>query len=418
MRVGDVRRVIRTEENELRFGASFKQSWNFHPMIKRLIHRSAFDPAHFYRNKRDQESMCVIISILMTMYSRLGRGWKTVTKDQFWSDMNGIKFTEIDRQGKKGFSFTQLDAIEKQNSPLSPQLIKIFGSLVYFSGLSLNVFKILKEGNKFRLFPVSLSKNHRNSNFFQIDLIQITNSMLNKPQQTESVTQHCLVVPRLSRMLTKFTDKRINWVRCDFVCRSCAAIFTCKSKCERHYLVCQPDSRKAVLSRKRSRNVFIHRPMKFNNFSQRYEINGLKWLRSNSYKLLRPLAAIFIDFESYHVPFDRGGQSIHMNIPTGSLHEQVPMSYSYIVRNLYKDIPMPECLSEPRVKVCQQNEDSNTDSLLVSLFLSLRKDLVRLHEFLGTVLSYDSPPLPSSRRDPRISSYIQSQKYCQFCGTR
>ena len=387
-------------------------------MIKRLMNRSAFDPSRFYRNARDRESMCVVISILMTMYSRLGRGWKSVSMNQFWEDISCINYTGIMRQGRKGFSFQELDAIEKANTPIPPNLVNLFGSLAYFSGLSLNVFKVLKDGTRFRLFPVSLSKHHRSSSHFQIDMIQVTNSLLKNPTLKEGVTQHCLVVPRLSRMLTKFTDKRLNWVRCDFLCRGCAQIFTCRSKCERHYLVCQPDSRKAVLSRKRSRNVFIHRPMIFNNFSQKYQVNGLKWLRSNSYKLLRPLAAIFIDFESYHVPIDKDSQSLHKKIPAGSVHEQIPMSYAYVVRNLYENIPLPESLSEPRVKVCQQNEDSDTNSLLVALFLSLRKDLVRLAEFLKTVLSYDSPPPPPSRRDPRISAQIQAQKYCQFCGTR
>ena len=416
--IGDIRRVYRTPANELRFGRWKGLKLKFADLLKPMFHRSVFDPSRFARNQHDADNLCAVMGLMMTVYIRLQKGGlRSISIDKFWQDLAILNFQNILPWGVKGFSFKDLDTFEKQNSPIPKSFVRLFKPLSFFKGFAINIFRVVYQSGVYRIFPVSLSKNHRDSSYFQIDLLQVTQAILHESVGTLS-TQHLLAIPRLARMLTKFTGLRLNWWRCNWICKACLQLFTCADALMRHYLTCDPSCRRAGAARKAGKNVFRHRPYRFNSFSQRLEKNGLTWKRSDNWRLLKPFCMICADFEAYNTDLDEDTRGAYNKIPSNAIKVQPPMSYAYTIKGLYENIPLPDNLSMPRVKVCAQTDTSNTQTLILALFLSLRQDLVSIGKFLHSILSTDRPPASVGHRDIKTATYVASRLYCAICGLR
>ena len=329
--------------------------------------------------------------------------------------MSSLITTDLFQLAKMGLALQDMGKLEAMNSnPIPEGLLQYYPQLAYFSGLSLNIFLIREENGCFRLFPIGLSKNCRKTSHFHIDLIQITSSILVPGAITPN--NHVLAAPFLSTLMTKFSGNRGHYSR---ICRSCCSVFSSTQALHAHFSVCSIDARKGSTSaRKRSRNMFSHHPRKLNSFSGRLEPNGLKWRRSSNFKLCAPLCIGLLDTEAYNVPLPKDTGSIYERVPTGAQGTQSIMCYQYVFKSMYPDIPLSDDLAHPRIRFSPQTPESGDKELFISLFLSLRQDMLHHAEHLKRILKADVPPPPPHARDKDLLLRIAKETHCQICGKR
>ena len=412
--------VIRNPENEIRFGGTpswEKKKIKFKPELHSLLSRSVFDSNYFARSHFDSQNLCPVICLLMNCFYKLGNGFKNVTKKEFWGLMNCLEYKSLLTFGKAGLNFTDLNRLESVNSPIPKVLLNKFPLLKFYCGFALNVYRLEYKDKSLKLFPVSLSKFSRSSDRFQVDMLQVSPQIAIGVRDLKNL-RHLLLVPNLSRLVTKFRLQRLNWSRYRYVCRTCCFVTTTNTLLLRHYLNCDANFRKPCLGRKATRNRYLHRPFRVCKFSQKIVRNGLSWRRANGYRLLKGFVDIFADFEATHSPV-QVVNSAYSKSPKNATEEQVLMSYSYTVKSHYSEINLPEDLALPRYQFCDQSEKDSSKQLLMKFFYDLRNDMISLDNYFRGIVNPNTTSLPpKSRRNPELIKYILSRKFCEICGIK
>ena len=422
----DVRHVIATADNELRYTYGGRpRSLNYHPLLKPLLFRSIIDPAPYLRQGYARENLCVLCAVIISLCSRLGKNLQKFTISKMESVIEILETTGLFRLEEAGLGLTQFSKFEILNRPIPDALVRLFPQLSYYQGFSLNLFRVRRMQNCFRIFPISLSQHNRKSDFFQIDMIQVSDDLLQVPVSQSDTNHHLkghvLAVPFLSKLITKFhRSKKANWSKFIFLCRSCMSTFKSVASKDQHYLICPGDIRKgSVAFRKGSQNQFIHQPFILNHFTQKPQRNGLHWLRKNNHRMLRPLLLCWADLESYSSTVPPHAFTSGINkVPSTAVRQQKSMSWSYCFTGLYRQFPLPASLNTPRVKFCRQDGVSNEQSLYIAFLLSLRGDLVKHLEFLQSVLQHDQGPTPPKQRNPTLLKHFRNILYCCLCGAK
>lgn len=428
----DCRKVNTPPNNDLALGAKQKRKLVFHPLLQRLFHRAVLDPANYLLSGYSRDNFCVLAAIIMAFHSKFGPPLRQVTQGAIESAITHLNFKGLFTYAQKGLQLTDFRRLEKMNEPISNSLVHLFPSLAFFKGIALNLFCIRRQADIFRIFPVSLSINNRNSSFFQVDMIRLTSDLLiseksaslkkpfgpRKPAPKDPPENHVLFVPYLARVLTKFSHLRVNASKYTFLCRSCCRVHRSSKALTVHYSTCPSNSRRGSASaRKRSKNVYLHLPKRINRFTKREEQNGLKFLRSHNYRMLKPLLIGFADLEAYQSTDLYADSGFH-KAPSTAISSQKPMGYAYTYRSLYENIPLPPFLATPRIRFCTQKEDCGDSELFLSFFLSLRNDLVHISNHLKSVIAKDRPPVPKAQRNKRLLALFNQSKECNFCGRK
>ena len=413
----DVRFVEATPTNMLRYGAVSTKKLQYNPLLKPLFHRQLFDPKQYLRPGFSQNNLCVLAGMLISCHSRLGPPLGKLTKAEMEKELDHINTTGLLPLDQRGISVTHFQKLERLNSPIPKGLIEKFSSLSYFKGFAINLFRVRKSGNIFRIFPTSLSVHNRDNSYFQCDLLEVSSDLLAQSQPDENDPSHVLSIPHLNKLITKFTSAKSNWSKYLHLCRSCTGVFSTMPALKKHYLTCPIDGRRSsTLPRKKSLNMYLHRPYILNRFSGKVEVNSLKWKSKNSIFTVRPLVLGFADYESFGQNVSKEKPSLFEKRPSKASKIQTSMSWAYCFRSLYEDVPLPKCLQLPRIKFCSYTNDSTEPSLYIAFLLSLRADLERIDQFLQDTLKKD-PGAPAMKlRNPQVVAYIKSKPNCDICG--
>ena len=415
----DVRHVYSSPSADLKYGRYGKtvKKLDFNPLLLPLFHRTVIDPSFYLSPGYSRQNYCVLASLILSIQARAGKSSIRAALKTY-KDMDdriaALSFSGLYDVTKVGMAYKDFARLESLNSrPIPTNLLQFYPALSFFEGLSVNLYRLRHENGSFRLFPLGVSQTSRSSSFFQCDLLLVTSDLL--AANTTVPENHVLAVPYLQTLVEKFSKSRGGYK--GGICRSCLCCFTSTHALEAHFNVCSIDCRRgSALPRKRSRNMYIHRPFKFNTFSQRVEQNGLQWRRSSNFKMLKPLVTGYFDMESYNIPLSADTGSIYEKIPRGAISTQAVMSYQYVFRSMYKEIPISQSLAAPRIRFSPQTQESGDKELFIGLFLSLRSDLLEHSRHLHNVLSRDVPPPRQSQRDPNLLKYIASKTACDICG--
>ena len=413
--------------NLYRFGADARRNIGFHPMIKSLFHRLVLDPTYYLRQGFSRTNLCIPACIILAFHSRLGVSInRNLNIQRVEQELRALNFRSLLNPTTTGISLEQLSQLEELNSnPISPALIRLFPALAYYQGIAINQFRISRNDTEFRIFPVSLSKHSRALDRFQIDLL-IDNSDIRPDHHRglfdRSPIKHCLLITRLNNFVAKMIGRGTNQTRYQTVCRTCFRLFHGTDGIHgrlKHDVSCSHQTR-GVLGRRKSRNVLIHRPYIYNTFTKRMQRNGLWFRKGSNFKLLRPLAIGFLDFESYHVPITRDTAHTNMFVrqPPSATAIQTPMSYSYCYAGLYPSIALPPDLNNVRTKFFDESTGTSLKDFYISLLLGIRKDLFLHSQFLQSVLARDRPPPATRHRSYAQRMYMLTVSHCQICGAR
>ena len=403
-------------ENMLRYGHTPPSPpLAYDHRIKSLFFRMIVDPSRFMKKGILRQNFCVLAGIIISIRTSLGlmRG----SKQEMENDISALNYQNLFKLGKKGLSLGDLEIIENKNSPIPDKLKNRFINLQYFQGFSINLFQIRQSEDIFKVLPIALSKNNRNSNFFQVDLLKLTNDLLepNSTNTASSTPGHVLVIRNLARLLTKFTHSS-NWRRYSEVCRSCMRTFVTTKLRKEHQLMCPDHARRGQIIKKKCLNSFIHLPTIINKFNGKTQVNGLYWKRKDAFKCLRPLSVIYADLESFSGGIDVRNISAFDKTPRSAEKIQLSMSYSYCFAQLYQNIKVPRNLRFPRIKFCSHTGDNTEKDLYIDFLLSLRNDLVRHSQWIENVLTKDRGVPSPNTWSAEMIRYFKSCNSCQFCG--
>ena len=421
----DVRHVSRQNENEIFLGEGKTKKEPFHEDVKKLFNRLVFDPAPFLEVGFASMNLCLPASVLLCLHSKLGPPLRSLTKKKMSDELQSLAWQSFVDPAKNGIPLQSITAFEKTLHPIPQKLLHYFPLLSMFMGITINIFTMRRNGDAMRIFPVSLSKNSRNPQYFHADILMDGPHLRVPPYNPPS--NHCLAIGSLAVLLTRFSGKQNNYRKYTHICRACGYTTMTASRLRDHYSICADKSRGGPLGRRKTKNQIVHSPFRINRYTKKKEKNGLHFERGNSFMLLKNNSMICLDFESYNKSFneesagDRDRRSILGNIPKSAIRYQPPMSYAYVHVTLQKHHPLPSSLSEPRFKRLDDENPNNISAehdFYIALLLSLRMDLLLHFLHLQKILSNDSPPPSVSERTDQIQSFIQKVPRCMLCGSK
>ena len=421
----DVRTLTRDPGNLYyhHLGSDSRRKFQVHPVIKPLFNKTILDSKWFLRNGHDRDNLCIPGSILLVLHSRLGFPIRTLNIQKMEKELGSLNYKPLLRPDCVGIALDQLDTLEKLNTTnRNPQLKRLFPALSFFQGLAISTYVLKRKDNQFRLFPVSISKNARNQNFFNVDLL-IGNQDIT-PSNKESkfgMRNHVFAITNLAHLVCKLTGKSSNVARYEHVCHTCFTLLENSAKKEEHFGNCTHTSR-GVLGRRKSKNRLLHTPFVFNNYLGKAVRNGLYFKRGSNYKRLKPLVLGALDFETYGsklTPEPHSEESVFGKRPSSAVSLHVPASYAYCFHSLYDNIKLPSYLSNVRIRFFDDcSSEATVKDFYLSLLLNLRKDMVYLSQFLRETLDKKLPTPTSKQRSPQERAYIRSRMYCDICGVR
>ena len=421
----DVRHIISSPQNRLRFGTRKTPTKNFHPHLTTFFKGRIFDSNHHLHAAKAgyQVNLCVPASILLSLYLRLHpTGVKDVNKKDFADNLNLFHLRQFSIIGETGISLKDTNKFERFHSPIPISLLNLFPALAFFDGFAINFFRIKRsQQDLFTIFPFALSPNTRKASFFQIDLLMDTSDIRTQSSNLHGNKAHfhVLVIKDLKRFFHRYRTVYSNMDKYKHICRTCFKVFMNRGLFTKHELSCTHLERKiGVVNRRKSRNVLIHSPYRVNTFTKKEEVNGLSFRRGRLFAFLKPLTLGFLDFESFNqvpTPESRSNPSIYEAVPGPAIFHQSPMSYCYSLRSLYTDFPLPAYLSDVRIKFLNDNTASVKD-FFIDLLLSLRTDLERQVHFLNKVTALDpgAPRLCDLSLKDRV--HFMSARFCSLCG--
>ena len=421
----DVRTLTREPGNlyHHHLGSDSRKKFEVHPVLKPLFNKTILDSKWFLRQGHDRENLCVPGSILLILHSRLGSPIRTLNIQRIEEELKSLNYKPLLKPDRVGIALDQLNTMEALNTTKrNPQLQRLFPALSFFKGLAISTYVLKRKDCQFRLFPVSISKNARNQNFFNVDLL-IGNQDIT-PSNKESkfgIKNHVFAITNLVHLVCKLIGKSSNVARYEHVCHTCFALLDSSAKKNEHFANCTHTSR-GVLGRKRSKNQLLHRPFVFNNYLGRAVKNGLHFNRGANYKRLKPLLLGALDFETYGSKLSQEPhfeESVFGKRPSNAVSLHVPASYAYCFHSLYDDIKLPEYLKDVRIKFFNNcSSEATVKDFYLSLLLSLRKDMVYLAQFLRETLDKKLPTPTPKQRSPQDMAYIQQKRFCDICGIR
>ena len=402
-----------------------KRKAQIHPALKPLFNRTILDSKWLLRQGFSRENLCVPASIIVILHSRLGGSpVRSLNITKMEEELKSLNFRAVLSPNHIGIALDQLGKLEDLNtSSHNPQLKKLFPALSFYQGLAISTYVMRKKNNDFRLFPVSLSKHARNSNFFNIDLLISNNDINDTNKQSKfDMKNHVFAITNLAHLICKLTGKYCNVSRYQYVCNTCFRLFANNVQRNNHFDNCTHESRGA-LGRRKSKNRLIHRPFIFNKYLGKTVRNGLYFNRGSNYKRLRPLILGALDFETYGSKLTHDQphpeESVFGKRPSSAVSLHVPASYAYCFHSLYENIELPSCLKDVRIKFYNDcSSEATVKDFYLSLLLNLRKDLVLLAEFLRETLDQKLPAPSPQQRSPQEKAYLRQKKFCNICGIR
>ena len=420
----DIRICHSLPQNYLHFGLGGKKI-TFHPLLKNIFERRVYDPNVFLSARLKAQNLCVPVCIILGIMGKLGPTIRHMTKMEMEAKVNLLPYKNlIDPTAESiGLSLQQLSSFEDLLSPIPIEMVQCWPNLAIYSGIAINVFSIQRQKNEFRIFPNSLSRFSRNSNYYQTDLL-IENTHI-KPEGTKDERAqtfgphalHTLAIKNIGILMAKFQNKGSSYERYSHVCRTCTKVFVSHQGLHDHYKTCN-EKRRGAMGKRRTLNRLIHRPIIKNKFTGKWERNGLRYKRKDISKLLRPLLFSVADFESYHVKVnkDRLHETSFENPLSSSLTYQKPMAYAWTHKSMYEEYDLPTSLGSPRVLFLNEAEENPEKSFFLSIFLQMRRDLLLYSNWLQELWSLDQPPPAVRYRTPEQIAYFRSIKSCQLCG--
>ena len=418
----DVRHLRRNAHNRVFVGhGGGKKKIEFHQDVKLLFSRVVIDPIRFLETGFPATHLCLPACLLISIRAKLKQTLRSLTQKQMTAELATLPWQNFINPGTDGIPLESVSNFEKLLTPIPRELIRLYPSLAAFCGIAINIFTIRKKQETRRLFPLSLSKQNRNSAFFQADCLIDAEDLRCPPYLPPK--NHCLAVTNLPVLLTRFSGRRNNYNKYIFLCRSCGYTTMTNARLQEHFSTCQERIR-GPLGRRKCQNKLVHRPYVINRFTNKKEAHGIHFKRGDNYKLLRSSSLVFLDFESFNKKYEENSSkesgSIFEKVPNNAVTTQPVCSYAYVVKSLHEDLhPLPANLREPRFK---RINDANIDprarerDFFLALLLSLRHDLLLHYLYLQKIIDENTPaPAPSFRSESE-RLFLASVKTCQICG--
>ena len=342
-------------DNFVRYGARKKQLV-FHPLLQSLFKTYITDPTPWLKKGFDQNNLCIPACIVMAILNKLGLWPRSLTTKHLSDMIQLLPYDSLLTPVAEGIAQNQLSSLEDLMRPIPQMMLQRWPSLRLFSGISINLYSIQRHGTTFRIFPNSISRFSRNSNFLQCDLlvsnrhIQPEGTTDEKKKKIGPDTLHTLVIKRISLFLNKFSSRAANYTRFKYCCRTCLRTYFSQKSLDNHHETCK-EMKRGLLGKRRSTNKLLHQPIVKNKFSGRWFQNGLQFRRKNVGRLLKPLMMSVADYESYHsaVDTDRLGDTHFEDPPSTTISYQRPMAYAWAHKSLYPEYELPQSLAESRV---------------------------------------------------------------------
>ena len=410
----DVRKVLRRPLSDIRVGAVKVKKAPFLKELRPLFFRNIVDPAYHLEAGFFRENLCLPSSIAIQIYHKNGRNLKELTLTQMKKELEHLEWRPFVDISRSGISFKSFTAYEKKLSPIPETIRKRFPLMTAFKGIGINVFQLRKSGAIFKLFPISLSKTGRD--FFQVDLL-LDSEIRTEPNTDSTSANHLLLIKNLGVLINRFSDKRGNIDKYNNICRACLYCTTSTKEMDGHKLICNSVARN-FLGRRKSLNVLLHRPFITNKYTGRLEPNGITFRPGDAYMTIKNLSFITLDYECFNrQPKDVIHGSSFESVPSETIYAQSPLSWAYCHKALYADHPLPKDLETPRYRHIDETDIANGEkNFYLSLFLSLRKDLVTHAAYVKNVFDRDTPAPPLERRSTDDLIKMMSQSNCLMCG--
>ena len=416
-----MRHIKRQPQNELFLGSRHVAT-PFANEYKRLFNTLVYDATPYLQVGFDRENYCVPASILLIMHARLGPKLRSLNITKMKEELDCFDCRNYISLGDLGMNLQKIHEFEKSLSPIPTSLLRYFPALRIFKGLAINLFTIRRVGTAKKIFPVSLSPNHKNTDtHFMCDLLIETAEI--RPPSTTLRPNHVLAITNLSALMTRFSDKMHNYNKYKYICRNC--LQSSMTNLTDHFKVCQSRTRTAALSRRKSKNILLHSPQKYNRFSGKMERNGLHFSKGKNFLMIRPSSLVFYDFESYNKRCngnrEEGTSSgdTFEKTPSGAIMSLPVLSFAYLHVSLYDNHPLPESLKKPRFKRIEEENLDPVDAerqFFLSLLLNLRFDLLLHHFHVQNIVQNDQGPPPSAERTLAMIKYMASVTNCHLCG--
>ena len=417
-------RISRTlPANFVRFGARGTPTCiTFHPLLQSTFRHNVIDPTKYLQSGYSRENCCVPCCVILSLHFKFGPPLRHQARGmiEMMRKIELLPFSSLLEPTQTGLSLTQLSRLEDLLKPIPAQLIREWPGLKFFDGFAINCYTILRKEADFRIFPTSLSRFSRESSFLQVDIL-IENADIKSPEtrndQKDPQILHTLAVKNLSYLIKNFSSN--SYVNRNFyhLCRTCLRVFQSAHLLRNHYETCL-EMKRGVLGRRRVLNQLIHKPFRKNRFTGKMERNGLRFVRKNVGRMLKPLAFHVADFESFHEKIDesRVNDSTFENAPKSGLTVQTPMAFAWCHKSNYSQHPLPSSLALPRSVFLDDRQEDPEKEFYLSIFLNMRKDLVLYSNWIESILDLDQgPPAQRFRRLEEII-YFRTRKYCQLCG--
>ena len=253
------------------------------------------DPTFLLRQGFQRTNLCLPACVIMALHSKLGGSLnRNLTISRMEEQLEALNFRSLLTVGRVGIPLNQLSKFEDINScPIRPSLLRLFPSLGFFKGISVNQFILRRSDKDFSLFPVSLSKFSRDLDRFQVDLLIESPDLREKsPFANDNPSnKHLLVITNLVSLLAKMKGKTANVSKYTAVCRSCLRLFRWVGGPQgsiRHNASCDHEPR-GVKGRRKTTNQLIHRPYIKDAYTGQFKRNGLWFKRGFGFKRLKVL---------------------------------------------------------------------------------------------------------------------------------
>ena len=386
----------------------------FLKVLQRLLFRIVLDLEPSLRTTFSKQNLCIPATIIAMLHYKAGIHMRKLTRAQLETDLQHLNWKPFIDLVHAGIPFKSLSAFERTLHPF-PTYFKVkYPVLSVFSGIALNVYELRRSGDTFRLFPISLSREHNNRSFLQVDMLLDQNL---REGSDNDKTKHVLLIKNIFLLVNRFTSKRHNASKYGSnFCRACYFCSHNPQEMERHFTICNGVSRN-FLGIRRSSNILLHRPFVFNKFYGKEVPNGLQFKPGDGHTQLKHLSFVVLDYECFNRDTsDVCHGSSFESVPSNALYVQVPQSWAYVHKSNYKNHPLPENLKAPRYKCINDNDVVHGErEFFISLLLSLRKDLLLHAQYLNSVVKKDPGPPSLSQRSTQDLLRLSTQKHCLLC---